>query len=349
MSDWDDLEDVTQPRISEEEADRLVTGTASGSDEARDVADLSAVFQALRQPAEPAELAGLHAAVAAFGDAVVTTMQTVPSTARTRPMFKKLLTGKAIAAIGVVTLASAGAAAAAGVVPSPFETSKPSAAARSTHDSDDDIAVDDTDVDTTAVDTTAVATSVVDDTPTTDAPDLADEAKAADSTDTNNSTDGSESQGPDVNGPAKFGLCTAWEARTKHDATADTTPPESTSSLPTMVVSNDSNSDQPPPFKALSDAAGAAGQTVADFCADAVPGGESSDTPGQSGGNPSATAPGRSKDDPTVTTQGQTGGNPSATAPGHSGGNPSGTAPGQSGGAPGQSGGDHGKPVNTHP
>jgi hypothetical protein len=72
------------------------------------------------------------------------------------------------------------------------------------------------------------------------------------------------------------------------------------------------------PFQALSDAAAAAGQTVTEFCADAVPGGSA---PGKSGNNPSVTAPGKS------------GNNPSVTAPGKSG-NP---------------GGGHGQPVTTHP
>ena len=120
MSDWDDLEGVTQPRISSDDAEHLVAGTFSGTDETHDLADLSAVFQALRLPAEPSELVGLDAAAAAFGAAVVT-MQTDLSTARKQPMMKKLLTGKAIAAIGLVTFVSAGAAAAAGVVPTPFQ------------------------------------------------------------------------------------------------------------------------------------------------------------------------------------------------------------------------------------
>ncbi len=358
MSDWDDLEGVTQPRISSEEAEHLVTGTFSGADETHDLADLSAVFEALRQPAEPAELVGLHAAVAAFGDAVVT-MQTDLSTARTRPMIRKLLTGKAIAVIGVVTFVSAGAAAAAGVVPTPFSPSRPSVATGSTHsdeqsdNSGDDNAENDTDVETTTATTTATTAAIVADASMT--------TKSADETD---STDG---KGPDVNGPAKFGLCTAYQARTKHDGTDETS--SSSSSSPTEVES----SDEPPPFKALSDAADAAGLSVVEFCADATPGrsadapgqsdenpsakapGSSNDNPsatapGRSHDNPSATAPGRSNDNPSATAPGRSNDNPSATAPGRSNDNPSATAPGQSGGAPGKSGSDHGKPpVTTQP
>ena len=127
MSDSDDLEGVTPPRISNEDAERLLSGT-SGIDENLELADLSALISALRGPAEPAELVGLQSALFGFGAAVVTGRSHLP-TARTRPMFKKLLTGKAIAAIGIVTLASAGAAAAGGGVPNPFSSSRPSVAA----------------------------------------------------------------------------------------------------------------------------------------------------------------------------------------------------------------------------
>jgi len=94
------------------------------------------------------------------------------------------------------------------------------------------------------------------------------------------STDG---QGPDVNGPAKFGLCTAFAARTKHDDTTTTEAGATPTAEPELPI----------PFQALQDAADAGGQSVADFCADAQPGG-ASDASGQSGENPSATAPGKS-------------------------------------------------------
>ena len=99
-----------------------------------------------------------------------------------------------------------------------------------------------------------------------------------------------------MNGPAKFGLCTAYAARTKHD--------DATAATATPVAEPVVDSDLPVPFQALSDAAAAAGQSLADFCADAVPGGGAADAPGKSADNPSATAPGKSSD------------NPSATAPG---------------------------------
>lgn len=329
MSGWDDLEGVT-PWISNEDAESLLSGTL-GVDETHDLAPLNTVVNALRGPAESVELVGLDAAVAAFG-AVVVASQPDPSTARTRPMIKKLLSGKALAAIGVVTLASAGAAAAAGVVPTPF-SSKPQAAISHEQDADDDESNDEVVVVDTAHETT----------PTTDESDAAEpsevqvisEAAAVADVDAaeDDAADSSDGQGPDVNGPAKFGLCTAYQARTKHDDTTTTTEVATVAAEP---VSDDAEGDLPVPFQALSDAADAAGQSVAEFCADAVPGG-SADAPGQSGDNPSATAPGKSDD------------NPSGTAPGKSGDNPSGTAPGKSGGAPGNSGGDHGHPKTTNP
>ena len=118
MSDQDDLYGVTQPPISEELAERLLSGSGSGQDAAS--VGLDALFDALRAPGDPSELSGMEAAVAAFQGAAVTPFAG-PPTPRTRTMRKKLLTAKTIATIGAVTLATAGAAAAAtGTVPSPF-------------------------------------------------------------------------------------------------------------------------------------------------------------------------------------------------------------------------------------
>ena len=323
MSDWDDLEGVT-PRISSEEAERLLSGTA-GIDGTHDLSDLSIVLGALRGPADAAEFSGLPSVLVAFGAADVTA-HTDPSTSRTLPMTKRRLTRKSLAAIGVITLVSAGAAAAAGVVPTPFSAPRPSVATSKSTDIDSDDSTDDTVAEDTVVDTTPT-TDEVKDADTTEV--AAADATVADATvadaavaDATVTTDG---QGPDVNGPAKFGLCTAYAARTKHDDVTTTTQAGATATAEPLPV----------PFQSLSDAADAAGQTVAEFCADAVPGG-SADAPGQSGDNPSATAPGHSGD------------NPSATAPGKSDDNPSATAPGKSGGAPGNSGGAHG-PATTHP
>jgi len=116
MSDQDDLYGVMQPLISDELAERILSG--SGQDAAS--VGLDVVFGALRAPADPSELSGMDAMVTAFQGAVVTPIAG-PPTPRTRPMRKKLLTAKTIAAIGAVTLVTAGAAAAAtGTVPSPF-------------------------------------------------------------------------------------------------------------------------------------------------------------------------------------------------------------------------------------
>ena len=311
MSDWDDLDGVT-PRISSEDAERLLSGTA-GIDETGDLGDVNAVLSALRQSAGPDELTGLDSVIGAFGAAVVTA-QTDPSTQRTVPMMKKRLTGKTLAAIGVFTLVSAGAAAAAGVVPSPFSSSKPPAA--TSHGTEADDSTDESVAEDTAVDTTPttdeVETTAAAETTEAAEPDIA--AVPADA------TVGTDGQGPDVNGPAKFGLCTAYAARTKHDDVTTTTAADATAT----AEPESTDSGLPVPFQNLTDAADAAGQTVAEFCADAVPGG-SADAPGQSGDNPSATAPGKSGD------------------------NPSATAPGKSGGAPGNSGGDHGHSSTTQP
>ena len=306
MTGWDDLERVT-PKISSQDAERLLSGT-SGSDAADELADLNAVLGALRQPAEADELSGLASVLVAFGAADVTTHAN-PSTSRTLPMMKKRLTRKSLAAIGVITLVSAGAAAAAGVVPTPFSASRPSVATSGGH------VADDSTKETDAADTTSTTEEIdATDPVETDAAKAA--AAAADA------VDSTDARGPDVNGPAKFGLCTAYQARTKHDEATTTTQGAATPHVAPLPANVDSN--LPVPFQALSDAAAVAGKTVADFCADAVPGG-SADAPGKSGDNPSATAPGKSGD------------------------NPSATAPGKSGGAPATPGSKHGHSATTHP
>ena len=310
MSDWDDLEDVT-PRISNDDAERLLSGT-SRVDEPRDLADISAIVAALRGPADPSELTSLQSALVAFRAAVVAS-EFDPSTARTRSMFKKRLTGKTLAAIGVVTLVSAGAAAAGGLVPTPFSAPRPSITKTTEGDDDDqgdEIVVAD------ALDSTTTSTEV----------DADDQDEAAE-TETDAATAGADApdstdQGPDVNGPAKFGLCTAFAARTKHDEETTTTAAATPPAEPVAETS-----DLPLPFQKLTDAATTAGQSVADFCADAVPGG-TEHANAKAGDNPSATAPGQSEDDPSATEHGKSGDNPSVTAPGKSG----------------EHGGSHGKP-----
>ena len=108
MSGSDDLHGVT-PWISNDDAERLLSGMLA--DDTEDLAPINTVLNALRSPAESAELMGLDSALVAFGASVVTA-QPNSTTARTRPMMKKLFSGKALAAIGAVTLVSAGAAAA---------------------------------------------------------------------------------------------------------------------------------------------------------------------------------------------------------------------------------------------
>ena len=200
MSGSDDLQGVT-PWISNDDAERLLSGTLA--DDADDLAPLNTVLNALRSPAESAELVGLESALVAFVASVVTA-QPNSTTARTRPMIKKLLSGKALAAIGAVTLVSAGAAAASGDVVPPSLSSKPPAVVASTEVPDES--------------TDKPAKIARDTTPTTEETDAAELSVADEATDAD-ATTGTEGQGPDVNGPAKFGLCTAYAARTKHDDT----------------------------------------------------------------------------------------------------------------------------------
>ncbi len=95
MSDWDDLEGVTQ-RISTEDTERMLSG-GSGIDESPELADLAGVLNALRGPTDPTELTGLQSALGAFGAAIggvraVGATQSAPVAAMTRPMIRRRVT-----------------------------------------------------------------------------------------------------------------------------------------------------------------------------------------------------------------------------------------------------------------
>jgi len=321
MSDFDDLHGVTQPPIPDDAVEQLLRGTWTGADGGEDLAHVAELFRAARSSADATELASLEATVAAFRDEVVGAQVIELTTARKRPMFKKYLTAKTAAVVGVLTFATAGAAAATGTFPT-FSGARPrieSPKDDSTADTDvEDSVVDDTVVDTevddTEVDTTEVATTTA---ATVAAPDdTTAPADAADSEAPESEDDAGT--GPDATGPAKHGLCTAYFARSKHDATEDSTAPEST------VAGDTASTVLPIPFQNLEDAATAAGQTVEQFCADATPGGKAADGNGASGkahghsgdDNPSATAPGHADDDSSDSEPADDE-NPSVTAPGH--------------------------------
>jgi len=348
MSDQDDLDGVT-PRLSDADFERLLSG-APPMDDSQRLADLDKVMNALRTPPEPSEFTGLDSALAAFSGTVVATQ--IDSMGRVQPMKKRLLTGKALAGVAAITFASAGVAAAAGVVPTPFSASRPSIAAPTKHDDDD--ATDEATVEATdAADTSLYTSADIDETEPSDVTEeIATNGTSSVSVEVEAAN--GQDQGPDVNGPAKFGLCTAFAARTKHDDTTTT----AAATPPAEPVADGSASDLPIPFQALKDAADAAGQSVTDFCADAVPGGSgdssghsadnpSATAPGKAGQNPSATAPGKS-DNPSATAHGKPADNPSTTAAADPADNPSATAHGVPAGTPGGSHGHHGPP-SSHP
>ncbi len=320
MSGWDDLSDVTEPSIPAEAAEAVLSGDASAAS-SPEVAELGALFTAARRPADEAELDALRSTVSMFQREVVAPGQ--PMTARNPPVTHKL-TRKAAVAVGAAVLVSAGAVAAAGGgLSSPFGSHGSQSARVATR-------VDET-VDsssTTEVTSTEVTTTVETTVPESTAP----ETSAPESTGvTTPRVEVSGAVGPDADGPAKFGLCTAWAAR-QH---GDDSEPAGTSVTESSSV--------PVPFANLEAAAAANSQKVEEFCADSTPGGttaaddaatSASRGQGQSDDNPSATAPGRGTDNPSVTAPGRGTDNPSVTAPGLGTDNPSVTAPGHSGSLP---------------
>jgi hypothetical protein len=257
MTRSNDMNGVTPLPLSAQEAERLVSGI--GVEQTDDLAKMNAVLGALRAPADAGELVGLDNAVAAFG-AGRAPMHVTNVSPLTRPSIHRVLTGRTLFTIGVITLASAGAAAAAGVVPTLFSAPRPHAAT-STEVTE---ITEERPVVTEVGDTVPVSTessepetSVVPETvapqpapPATPVPEIPTPSLEPVTT-AAEATPDAAAIGPDVDGPAKFGLCTAFAASGHED-----------------------DDEQSIPFQALTDAAAAIGTTVEDFCADAVPGGD---------------------------------------------------------------------------
>jgi hypothetical protein len=140
-------------------------------------------------------------------------------------------------------------------------------------------------------------------------------AEQSDTTSTPTTGANSAAVGPDANGPAKAGLCNAFLTDNGHAKNTDAVA-----------------------FRNLTDAATAAGQTVAEFCTptsdttttvvNTTDETTTTDDPGNSGSTPAATAPGQTGD------RGDSGSTPATTAPGQvddegkSGSTPAATAPG---------------------
>jgi hypothetical protein len=151
-------------------------------------------------------------------------------------VLRKLLTGKAIAGIAVASLITAGTAAAAtgqfhgkdrGVVsPNAMSDSfvRPTTRANAESDPSTTSATTSTSTSTSTTSTTVVSSPTVVAPPATHGGGI----------------------GPDVNGPAKHGLCTAY------------------------LASLDPKNVSAPPFRNLVQAAVDAGQTVQEFCADVM-------------------------------------------------------------------------------
>ncbi|MGD9705866.1 MAG: hypothetical protein AB7Q42_16450 [Acidimicrobiia bacterium] len=304
MGGDDDPDDVLHHLVSAELAERLLDGTIASDDVPHRVTDVAELFDALRAPVSADERADAARAATVFAGRVRAGTATSPDTTRT-PMqpHAHRLRAKAVAAIAAAVVLSAGTAAAAtGSLPDAAQSGISNALSHvgieipHPDDAGDVLADDEQDEESTTTTTTladpvdeavAPAADVAADSTTTTLDDAPTAAAAATAVPV----------GPDPNGPARHGLCTAYVA------SGAATKPNGESVA----------------MRALADAAAAAGQTVEEFCADAPEADDSSgtaDTPTSDGSqSPSDTAPGRSDD------------SPSATAPGHSSDSPSATAP----------------------
>jgi hypothetical protein len=121
VSDEGDLDDVFRHVVPDELAERVLAGEVDADDLGDGLARVAGLFKAARQAATPDELGAADATVAAFTDAVRSNAGPPPTVRRLR-VLPKNLTGKAAALVVAGTLMSAGAAAAAtGNLPDPIQ------------------------------------------------------------------------------------------------------------------------------------------------------------------------------------------------------------------------------------
>ncbi len=299
MSDSGDTDDMLHRFITDDHAERLLAGHADAGDD--ELAPMAGLFAALRAPSRASELAGTDDLVARMARAVRNGGLESAQPPRRKPVLARIITAK-VAAVATIALFSASAAAAAtGHLPDPLQRTVSNTFSHVGVDlpSPSDKPATDTD-DPSETSTTTTAEDQSDTTTTTEA-----------------GASRSAAVGPDANGPAKTGLCTAFLTDNEHGKNLDAVA-----------------------FRNLTEAATAAGQTVAEFCAPTSDttsstvtttddNAKTDDDKGNSGSTPAATAPGQTND------KGNSGSTPAATAPGQtndkgdSGSTPAATAPGQ--------------------
>jgi hypothetical protein len=123
MSDQSDLNGVLRRFLTDDQADRLLAAPALDVDGDPGFAAVTSLFTALRRPMGTDESVGAQAALGLFTSALRECAATPVQPPR-KPVRKKLLTGKALAALATASLLSGGAAAAAtGALPDPVQSS----------------------------------------------------------------------------------------------------------------------------------------------------------------------------------------------------------------------------------
>ena len=296
MSDDGDLDDVFRRLVPDELAERVLAGEVDADDLGDGLARVAGLFKAARQTATADELGAAAATVAAFTEAVRSNAGP-PSTVRRLRVLPQRLSGKAAAVVVAATLMSAGAAAAAtGNLPDPIQrtvsnslshvgvelpspdapTSVPStpvgpdangpahAALCTAYFAGNGKNLDATAAGQTVEEFCTRPTTTTTSTSTTTTTSTSTTTTTTTSTSTTEAASTTQSEtpvGPDANGPAKQGLCTAF-------------------------FSGNGKNMEAIAFRNLFRAADAAGQTIEEFCAEfnpnpAAPGNQSQGNQGQ--------------------------------------------------------------------
>ena len=231
MRDQNDIDVVLHRFVTRDQAERLLSAGPGEFANEPHLVGVANLFSVLRAPATPDEVVAAEPALAAF-TAAVRDRTAASAPARTKPK-SKFLTRKAVAALAAATVLSGGAAAAAtGSLPGPVQDGVSRSLSHvgmdvpDSHDSVDDSHA-----------TVDNSLATVDDAPSFhEFPDPAAPPSAAPAT----------AVGPDADGSAKHGLCTAYAASSGSNG----------KNLDSVAARN------------VAEAAATAGKSIDEYCAD---------------------------------------------------------------------------------
>ncbi|MCL4313663.1 MAG: hypothetical protein M1131_05960 [Actinobacteria bacterium] len=260
-------------KLSDQLIDQLLEGRVHPLDAPPPLREVARLVQVAKGSATAEELSTRAATVASMvalrANPISPRLPNSQPIPRSKPMISKLLTTKVIAATAAaLVISGTSAAAATGSFPSTIQTTLSDAASHV------GISLPNPNIQSTSMVTTTgstssgssgstttgsstTSTSSSSGSSTTSSTGSSGSTSSTSSANSSSSTSSSQAKGPDLSGPAKYGLCTAYFAQSQQGATAS---------------GNNDGRDNSVAFQQLSAAAKASGESVSKFCASVTPG-----------------------------------------------------------------------------